>query len=173
MHILNRALVDRRTLLRAGAVALGLPLLDAMIPAAYGKEAKARAAALQPRRMVLVHRPLGTYHPHLVPKATGLKYEATRFLKTLEPLRGQFTVFSGMGHPGYPNSHGTEPAIFTGVAEFNERVDAVGLEVARHPDRTRGPTPQPTALQRIQIRGGEVGHGDPGLVGGLVVGLGL
>ena len=26
-----------------------------------------------------------------------------------------------MGHPGYPNSHGTEPAIFTGTAEFNER----------------------------------------------------
>lgn len=121
MHILNRAVLDRRTFLRAGAVTLGLPLLDAMIPAAYGQESKNRIAALQPRRMVLIHRPLGTYHPYLVPTATGPKFETTRFLKKLEPFRGQFTVFSGMGHPDYPNSHGTEPAIFTGVPEFNER----------------------------------------------------
>ena len=71
--------------------------------------------------MVLIHRPLGTYHPYLVPEATGPKFEATRFLKQLEPHRGQYTVFSGMGHPGYPNSHNTEPAIFTGVPEFSEQ----------------------------------------------------
>jgi len=121
MHILNRAIINRRTLLRAGAVAVGLPLLDAMIPSAYGQEAKAQVASMQPRRMVLIHRPLGTYHPYLVPTTTGPKYETTRFLKHLEPHREKFTVFSGMGHPGYPNSHGTEPAIFTGVPEFNER----------------------------------------------------
>lgn len=121
MQILNRSVLNRRTVLKAGAVAVGLPLLDAMIPAAYGQETKAKAAALQPQRMVLIHRPLGTYHPHLVPTTTGPKFETTRFLKTLEPYRGQFTVFSGMGHPGYPNSHNTEPAIFTGVEEFNER----------------------------------------------------
>jgi hypothetical protein len=120
MQFLNRSLIDRRAMLRAGAVSLSLPLLDAMIPIAHGQAAKAKAAALRPRRMVLVHRPLGTYHPHLVPEKTGLDYEATRFLKVLEPHRGKFTVFSGMGHRGYPNSHGTEPAIFTGVAEFHE-----------------------------------------------------
>jgi len=121
MNILNRTTLDRRTFLRAGAVSLSLPLLEAMIPFAFGREARAAVAALQPRRMVLIHRPLGTYHPYLVPQTTGLKYETTRFLKTLEAHRGRFTVFSGMGHPGYPNSHGTEPAIFTGVPEFNER----------------------------------------------------
>ena len=121
MNILNRAVLDRRTLLRAGAVSIALPFLDAMVPSLYGRDARAAAAASRPRRMVLIHRPLGTYHPHMVPQATGLKYETTRFLKTLEPFRGQFTVFSGMGHPGYPHSHTTEPAIFTGVPEFNER----------------------------------------------------
>ena len=121
MHPLNRFLLDRRLFLRAGAVSLGLPLLDAMIPSVYGQETKAKVAALQPRRMVLMHRPLGTYHPYLVPTETGPKFESTRFLKSLEPLRGRFTVFSGMGHPGYPNSHNTEPAIFTGVHDFNER----------------------------------------------------
>jgi hypothetical protein len=120
MHILNQSTLDRRTFLRAGAVSLALPLLDAMIPIAFGQSARAKAAFLQPRRMVLIHRPLGTYHPHLVPAATGLQYETTRFLQKLEPHRGSFTVFSGMGHPGYPNSHNTEPAIFTGVPEFHE-----------------------------------------------------
>jgi len=121
MNILNRGVLDRRTLLRAGAVSIALPFLDAMVPSLYGRDARAAAAASRPRRMVLIHRPLGTYHPHMVPTATGPKYETTRFLKTLEPFRGQFTVFSGMGHPGYPHSHNTEPAIFTGVPEFNER----------------------------------------------------
>ena len=121
MHLLNRTTLGRRTFLRAGAVSLGLPLLEAMIPFAHGSKARAAVAALQPRRIVLIHRPLGTYHPYLVPQTTGLKYETTRFLKTLEEHRGHFTVFSGMGHPGYPNSHNTEPAIFTGVPSFNER----------------------------------------------------
>lgn len=118
MMLLNRAVLDRRTVLRAGAVSVALPLLDAMAPSVYGQAAKADT---QPRRMVLIHRPLGTYHPHLVPKEVGPKFEATRFLKKLEPFRGRFTVFSGMGHPDYPNDHGTEPAIFTGVPELNLR----------------------------------------------------
>ena len=121
MNPVNRSLIHRRAVLRAGAVTLGLPLLDAMVPSVFGDESRAKAESLNPRRMVLIHRPLGTYHPHLVPASTGPKYQSTRFLKPLEPFRGQFTVFSGMGHPGYPNSHGTEPAIFTGVPEFNER----------------------------------------------------
>ncbi|MFZ9792064.1 MAG: DUF1552 domain-containing protein [Gemmataceae bacterium] len=121
MNLLNEKLMDRRKVLRAGAISLGLPLLDAMIPSLYSAEARVRAANLQPSRMVLIHRPLGTYHPHLVHKETGLNFEKTRFLEKLEPFRGKFTVFSGMGHPEYPNSHGTEPAIFTGVPEFNER----------------------------------------------------
>jgi hypothetical protein len=121
MYQIHRRILDRRTMLRAGAVAIGLPLLDAMVPAAYSRAARAAAAALEPRRMVLIHRPLGTYHPYLVPASAGLRYETTRFLSKLERHRGRFTVFSGMGHPGYPNSHGTEPAIFTGTAEFNER----------------------------------------------------
>ena len=121
MHILNNSVLDRRLFLRAGAITLGLPLLDAMIPLAFGPKARAQVASMQPRRMVLVHRALGTYHPYLVPKSQGLQYETTRFLQKFEPFRGQFTLFSGMGHPNYPNDHGTEPAIFTGVPELTIR----------------------------------------------------
>lgn len=115
MNVVTGKHLSRRTFLRAGAVAIGLPLLDAMMPAAVSTGSRALAAALRPRRMVLLHRPLGTFHPYLVPEKTGPDYEATRYLKLLESHRGRFTVFSGLAHLGYPNSHHTESAIFTGV----------------------------------------------------------
>tara|TARA_R110002096_G_scaffold48836_5_gene129217 strand:- start:9163 stop:10419 length:1257 start_codon:yes stop_codon:yes gene_type:complete len=97
--------LPRRTFLRAGAACVALPMLDAM--GAKGETA--------PKRMVLVHRPLGTYHPHLVPEQTGLNYQAPRYLQKLEEHRGKFTLLSGVSHRGYPNSHHTDNAIFTGV----------------------------------------------------------
>ena len=78
-------------------------------------DAMGASPASAPRRMVLVHRPLGTYHPHLVPETTGLEYEAPRYLKQLEEHRGKFTLLSGISHRGYPNSHHTDAAVFTGV----------------------------------------------------------
>jgi hypothetical protein len=115
MNRVNTKHLSRRTFLRAGAVSIALPLLDAMLPATLSAGSRALAASLQPRRMVLLHRPLGTFHPYLFPEQTGPKYEATRYLKLLESHRGRFTVFSGLAHVGYPNSHHTESAIFTGV----------------------------------------------------------
>ena len=103
-------MLSRRTLLKAGAATIALPLLDAMQPRLRAADADA-----SPKRMVLIHRPLGTYHPYLVPEQTGLEYKAPRYLKQLEAHRGKFTLLSGVSHRGYPNSHGTEPAIFTGV----------------------------------------------------------
>lgn len=101
--------IPRRMMLRAGGVAIGLPLLDAMLPA------RAETAPAAPRRMVLIHRPLGTYHPYLFPEQTGPAYLAPRYLEPLERHRGRFTLLSGVSHIGYPNSHHTESAIFTGV----------------------------------------------------------
>lgn len=105
---------SRRTFLKAGAVTLALSLLDALAP----RSARASAAeeAQSPRRMVLLHRPLGTYHPYLVPEKAGADYVAPRYLQKLERHRTRMTLLSGISHRGYPNSHHTEPAIFTGVA---------------------------------------------------------
>ena len=108
---MKRRPMNRRTVLRASGALVTLPFLDAMV----GPSAKAAKDAKPPRRMVLLHRGLGTYHPYLVPKQTGLKYEAPRYLKILEAHRGRFTLFSGMSHLGYPNSHVTSAATFTGV----------------------------------------------------------
>ncbi|MDC0270094.1 DUF1552 domain-containing protein [bacterium] len=104
--------LSRRTFLHAGAASVALPLLDAMSPVGLRAETK---GPQPPKRMVLLHRGLGTYHPLLTPKNTGKDYVATRYLKPLERHRQNFTLFSGMSHLGYPNSHTTSAAIFTGV----------------------------------------------------------
>lgn len=102
----------RRTFLRASGVAIGLPFLDAMVPTASAADAK--AALAQPRRVVLVGRPLGMYTPFFFPEKTGKDYEPSRYLKLLNGHRDSFTVFSGMSHR-YPAGHFAECGLFTGV----------------------------------------------------------
>jgi hypothetical protein len=113
MTPMNTRLISRRTMLRATGVAIGLPLLDAMLPS--GLRAAEKAKKLIPRRMVLISRPLGTHASFLFPEKTGLDYESTRYLKLLDENRGRFTLFSGLSHPGHAHHH-SEPGLFTGVA---------------------------------------------------------
>lgn len=112
--------LDRRTFLRASGVAIALPFLDAMIPASA---AEAKKALTQPPRMVLVGQPLGMYGPNFFPTGTGRDYAPSRYLKQLDALRDQFTVFSGMSHR-YAAGHFAEVGLFTGVApEFIREKD--------------------------------------------------
>ena len=116
MTPLNTRLLSRRTMLCSSGVAIGLPLLNAMLPA--GLRAEEKAKKLVPRRMVLIGRPLGSHAPYLFPQKAGLDYESTRYLKLLDAHRGRFTLFSGLSHPGHAHHH-SEPGLFTGVdAEF-------------------------------------------------------
>lgn len=105
--------LSRRTFLRSASVAIGLPLLDAMLPIGLGAELK--IAAMQSKRLLLIGRGLGLYTPNLFPEKAGKDYEPTRYLKPLQDVRNDFTVFSGMSHVGYPGGHGTEVALFSGV----------------------------------------------------------
>jgi hypothetical protein len=133
MRLSLRNPLPRRAILRAGAATLALPMLDAMQP-------RSRAANAKPiQRLVLIHRPLGTYHPHLVPETQGPAYKATRYLEKLEAHRGHFTLLSGVAHLGYPNGHWTDAAIFTGtypegIARSDNIHNTISLDqaVARH-----------------------------------------
>src|SRR5262249_30123143 len=73
--------LDRRTFLRSAGVAIGLPLLDAMLPIGIGAEQK--AAALRAKRILLISRPLGYHAEYFFPEKTGKDYELTRYLKPL------------------------------------------------------------------------------------------
>ena len=131
---MNPTRLDRRTFLRASGVLIGLPFLEAMIPAS---RAEARRAAGQPPRMVLIGQPLGMYGPNFFPEKPGRDYVPSRYMKLFEPHRGSFTVFSGMSHR-YAAGHFAEVALFTGVApEFVREKDikngiSLDQEVASH-----------------------------------------
>jgi len=105
--------LSRRTFLRASGVSIALPLLDAM--SSHPLRAAEAPAGTPPRRMVLISRPLGLHAPYFFPETSGPGYQPSRYLKQLEALRHDFTVFSGMSHH-YGGGHGTGAGLFTGVA---------------------------------------------------------
>jgi hypothetical protein len=110
MYISLRQPIARRHFLKAGAVSLALPALDAMLPSGLS------AAPLElPKRLLLIGRNLGLHAPFLFPGTAGLNYESTRYLRHLEEHRGKFTLFSGVSHIKY-NNHHSEAGLFTGVA---------------------------------------------------------
>lgn len=115
--------LNRRSFLRAAGVSIALPWLDAMIPAGLGAEAK--AGAMRARRMLLIGRPLGMYAPFFFPEKPGKDYEPSRYLKTMQDFRRDFTVISGMSHRGYPGGHGTEAALMTGIAPERMRAGEI------------------------------------------------
>lgn len=100
--------LSRRTVLRGAGVAIGLPLLESMASAKSG-------SSNRPRRMVAIQTNQGIM-PHLFfPEQVGKDYELSPYLKILEPLREQFTVFSGMSHPGVDGGHSNEVSFLTGA----------------------------------------------------------
>jgi len=63
--------LSRRTMLKGAGVAIGLPLLDAMIPAGT---ALADTAAVAPPRMGFVYFPHGAVMSNWVPTSTGTDF---------------------------------------------------------------------------------------------------
>src|SRR5436309_15238308 len=84
--------ISRRTFLRGAGVALGLPLLDAMIPAGT---ALAQTAGNPGPRLGFIYFPHGAIMNQWTPAAEGTGFEFTPILKALEPYRKSITVVSG------------------------------------------------------------------------------
>ncbi len=116
----SRRRLDRRTFLRGAGVAMGLPLLDSMMPrslraAAAGADAGSESSG-DVRRMVAICSPLGIHTPYLFPEKTGADYEVTPYLEPLEPLRRKFSILSGLHHPDVDGGHSAEMSFLTGAA---------------------------------------------------------
>ena len=91
---LTKKHISRRTLLKGAGVTLGLPLLDAMIPAAT---ALAQTAANPKPRFVGCFVPHGMAPGYWVPSTEGaLGAEFPFNFKPLEPFRSQTTIISGL-----------------------------------------------------------------------------
>jgi hypothetical protein len=86
--------IPRRTLLKGAGVALGLPLLDSMLPAAT---ALAQTAAVPPRRFFGGFVPHGAAPGYWVPGQAGaLPAELPFIWQPLEPFRDSLTIMTGL-----------------------------------------------------------------------------
>lgn len=98
---LTKKHLSRRTVLKGAGASLGLPLLDAMIPA---HTALANTAAAPKVRLGFVYFPHGAHMQHWTPTKTGRDFELSTILTPLEPLKDYVTVVSGLRDKGAENS---------------------------------------------------------------------
>ena len=79
------------------------------------------AAVASPRRFVAINVPLGFIPTNFFPDETGVDYELSPYLKLAEPLRKDFTLISGMSHPGVDGGHSAAKSFLTGAAHPGSR----------------------------------------------------
>src|SRR5262245_41764475 len=89
--IITRKHLSRRTFLRGAGGLVGLPLLDAMVPAlGWARDAKPKP----PTRLCFVYVPNGMVMPSWTPTKEGKDFEFTPILKPLEKFREHTLVLS-------------------------------------------------------------------------------
>jgi len=134
MNFLTKKHLSRRHFLRgAGGVAIGLPLLDAMLPAA---SAWAQAAAVPKSRYAAIYIPHGKTMAKWTPATEGKAFEMTEILKPLEAHRERLTVISGLrlltgyGADGSAGAnHARSSGTFLNCAELGEDPNKMGISV--------------------------------------------
>jgi len=121
---------SRRTFLRAAGVGLSLPVLESF----GGAPSKA-----SPKRMIAINQDLGFIPKLFFPEASGSTYAMSPYLEKIAAHREQFTVFSGLSHPGVDGGH---------------RADKTFLTAAPHPGRASFRN----SISLDQVLANEVGH---------------
>jgi len=87
--IVTKKAISRRAILQGMGAAVGLPLLDAMLPALS-------AAPAPTRRFGVVYHPNGHIWDKWVPKGTGANFEISPTLSSLEPFRDKLLVITNL-----------------------------------------------------------------------------
>ncbi|MBI3882094.1 MAG: DUF1552 domain-containing protein, partial [Verrucomicrobia bacterium] len=88
----NKWRLGRRTFLRGLGVTMGLPLLDAMTPAARA------ATGTAPRRMAFVYVPNGKNMGQWSPTRFGPNYDLPPTLQPLKAVQSEVSVLTGLAH---------------------------------------------------------------------------
>ena len=122
---------NRRTFLRAAGASLALPVLES-----FGAASSSQSS---PRRMIAINQDLGFIPKLFFPKGEGRNYELSNYLEKIAGHRDQFTVFSGLSHPGVDGGH---------------RADKSFLTAAPHPGRASFRN----TISLDQLIANEVGH---------------
>lgn len=99
--------ISRRLFLRNSGIALGLPMLESMLPA---------APAAAPKRMICIGVPFGFDPTAFVPTTAGRDYTLPAHLTHLAAYRDDFTLISGLSHPNTGGGgHKAEAVMLTGA----------------------------------------------------------
>jgi len=104
---ISKLSLPRRTFLRGVGAIVGLPLLEAMVPALT---ATVKTAASPVKRFGAVYIPHGAIMDQYRPATTGAGFEFTPILKPLEPFKDSLIVVSNLDRPGDDDSHATASA---------------------------------------------------------------
>ena len=108
---MNLSALDRRKFLRGTGVALALPWLET-----FAVSARAADDSVQRKRLACFYLPDGVPMPlekdpsfkdwSWFPHGGRKDFTLTKCMETLEPLRNELTVFSGLSHPAVRQVHG-------------------------------------------------------------------
>ena len=146
MAILTTKPLARRTVLRGLGATLGLPLLDAMLPAF---SLRAQAAAKPAHRFLAFYVPNGMAMEHWLPATEGRDFELTPILEPLAPFRDQMIVLSGLKTSWNYIHAGASGSFLTGTTRGGRNEVEILADVsmdqllARHfADRTQVPSLQ-------------------------------
>lgn len=109
----TRGALARRQFLKGAGVALSLPFLDAMIPTFARAAQRQPLAGGKPRRVLAICNNLGLLPDHFFPADSGKDYRLSPYLELLKAHRNEFTVFSGVSHPGVDGAHAADVSFLT------------------------------------------------------------
>jgi hypothetical protein len=116
--------LSRRTFLRGAGVAVGLPLLDAMIPAST---LLAQTAAKAAPHMGFIYFPHGAVMNQWTPAKVGTDFELPAIVKPLEPFKKQLTIVSGLANnQAYGPVHSLSPGTWLSCVRPRESQDPYG-----------------------------------------------
>jgi uncharacterized protein DUF1552 len=153
--IITKKHLSRRTFLRGAGVAIGLPLLDAMVPAAT---LLAQTAARPRPRLGFIYFPHGAIMNQWTPQQEGRDFELTPILKPLEPFKKQLTIVSGLENKAAiaPPVHALSPGTWlSGVAPRKTQDPWGGVTIDQLAAEKLGQdTPFPSLEIAVEGRGG-------------------
>ncbi|HEY8521149.1 MAG TPA: DUF1552 domain-containing protein [Gammaproteobacteria bacterium] len=121
---LTKKHLSRRTVLKGAGVAVGLPLLDAMIPAATALAKTAAAPKLRtgffyiPHGAIMWNTSHGPAMDHWTPSGAGADFKLSPIMEPLEPFKRYVASFSNLENKASQNSvHAVNPATWLSGAK--------------------------------------------------------
>jgi hypothetical protein len=161
LQTLKRA--SRRAFLGGGAVAVGLPFLESLLPRA----ARAQATPL-PQRLIYYFVPNGIHMDGYRPTTTGENYVLTPILEPLAALKADFSVVSGLenvnANPDGPGDHASGTSAFITCAHANKSETEIelGISIDQVAANAIGQSTRLPSLQLGIDGGGSAGGCDSG-----------